>query len=136
MIQSSVFIRFLAAVWTALPGVWADSWANRILQAFGQGVVHAVKGSALCRFLWREGALPRSWRESVTCRSVTWLINLPCKICKGIYQSGKKLWDGSLCFRGLSALGGASWGFLGLFVAVMRPTNPGTTAMAFWGRWR
>ena len=49
----------------------------------------------------------------------TGIVNLPCAAAKWIYKAGRRVWDGSLCFRMVSALGGAAFFFLGLFMLVM-----------------
>jgi len=117
--ENSLICRFFLAIWGALSGAWEDSRVGHALRAFGRGVAGAVRGSALCRFLWREGAVKRSWPGSVTQRLLTFLLNIPCAICSWIYRVGKGLWDGSVIFRGISNLGGWACGCLGLFLAAM-----------------
>lgn len=119
IVESSLICRFLLSVWWALVGAWEDSGVGHALRAFGRGVAHTVRGSAVCRFLWREGTLPRSWKGSVTCIVLTFLLNLPITVCKAVYRAGKRVWDGSYVFRAVSWVCGKSFFFLGACVAVM-----------------
>ncbi len=119
VIQSSLICRFLISIWGVLLNAWEDSTVGRGLRAFGRAVACAVRGSALCRFFWREGTLPKHWPDSLTCRLLTAILNIPCVICQWIYRLGKAVWDGSLFFRGLSVAAGAPFLLLGLFVMAM-----------------
>ena len=119
LIQDSVICQFFIEVWTLLSATWENSWVCSVLRACGQRISSAVRGSRICQFLWGDGAIPRNWSKSFTCVVVTAILNIPCGICKWIYRVGKKAWDGSVCFRIVSAIGGASFALLGGFVAVM-----------------
>ena len=119
MVQNSVIYRFLWAIWISLTEVWAGSGIRKVLWALGRGIASAVRGSTLCRFLWREGTLPRHWGERLTYQTLTFLLNLPCAICRWLYRLGKKVWDSSICFRGAAALCGNPYLLLGIFMAVM-----------------
>lgn len=119
IIQSSGVCRFFMMLWTALVGAWEGSGLCRAFQACERGIAGAVRGSGVCWFLWRDGTLPKSWPQSITCTVLSVILNLPCAICRWLYRLGKGLWDGSVCFQALSAMGGAAFLFLGLFMAVM-----------------
>ena len=117
--ENSLVCRLFITLWAALSDAWAVSAVGRFFRAAGRGIRSAVEQSVLCRFLWRDGAIPAGWPESVTCKVLTFLLNLPCLICKGIYKVGRGVLDGSLVFRAVSALGGATFLLTGLFLAVM-----------------
>ena len=117
--QTSLLCRFFIAIWTALTTGWPHSAPGRLFARMGRAIRGQVEASALCRLVWREGTLPKSWPASLSCRLFTALINLPCALAKWIYKVGRPLWDGSLAFRIVSALGGASFAFLGLFLLAM-----------------
>ncbi|BDF67850.1 hypothetical protein CE91St43_18220 [Oscillospiraceae bacterium] len=119
MVQNSLVCRFFMALWAALTGAWEDSAVGRGLRGFCRGLAASVRNSAVCRFLWREGAISKSWPGSVVCRVLTVILNIPCAICRWIYKIGKNVWDGSLAFRAVSALGGAAFLFVGAFLALM-----------------
>ena len=119
VVTSSYICNILMTIWAALTGAWEDSRVVGALRSFGHGIASAVRGSGLCQFLWREGTLPKSWPKSVTNRVITFILNIPCAICRWIYRAGRKLWDGSLVFRAVAALCGNPFLLLGLFLAVM-----------------
>ena len=117
--QNSLLLRFFAAFWAGLCRCWEGSGLRRFLDALERRAKALARGSALCRFVWRDGAVVASWPESLSCRIFTALVNLPCTFAKWLYRVGKGLWDGSLVFRFCSALGGKTYVFLGLFLLVM-----------------
>lgn len=119
IIENSVICRFFLGLWGILLQSWEESRVGGALRTFGRGVVSAVEGSGVCRFLWREGTLSGSWDSSVTCKLLTAILNIPCAICKLLYRAGKKMWDGSLCFRAAALVCGNPFLLLGLFIAVM-----------------
>ena len=117
--ENSILLRFLLGIWQILAGAWGESAVGRVFARIGRAICRWVQGSALCQFVWREGTLPKSWRESVSCSLFTLILNLPCTLVRWIYRVGKGVWDGSLVFRALSAMGGASFFLMGLFLLVM-----------------
>lgn len=119
VVTNSYICNILMTIWAALAGAWEDSRVVVALRSFGHEIASAVRGSGLCRFLWREGTLSKSWPKSITNRLITFILNIPCAICRWIYRAGRKLWDGSLVFRGVAALCGRPFLLLGLFLAVM-----------------
>ena len=119
IVESSVICRFFLGLWAVLVQAWQESQVGNALRAFGRGITAAVRGSGVCQFLWREGAISKSWGSSMTYRVLTAVLNIPCAICKWIYRLGKKVWDGSICFRAVTAVCGNPFLLLGLFLAVM-----------------
>ena len=117
--QNSALVRFFAALWAVLRDGWADSVPGKILRRIEIAVRHGVEGSVLWQFVWRDGRLPGGWPESLTCRVVTFIINIPCMIVQWLYKIWKNVWDGSIAFRIASALGGATFVFLGLSMLLM-----------------
>ncbi|MCI8474074.1 MAG: O-antigen ligase family protein [Oscillospiraceae bacterium] len=119
VVTSSYIGNILMTIWAALTGAWRDSGVGKALRSFGRRISRAVQESVLCQFLWREGTLPKSWPESITNRVITFILNIPCAICRWLYRVGKTVWDGSFVFRGVTALCGRPFLLLGLFLAVM-----------------
>jgi len=117
--QTSALVRFFAALWAALCRGWENSAVGRGLDRLERSARAGAGGSAVCRFLWRDGAVVKSWPDSLSCRVLTALINLPCAFAKWVYRAGKQVLDASLVFRALSAVGGRSFLVLGLFLMVM-----------------
>ncbi len=119
IVESSLIFRFLWGLWAMLTKAWKESRVRNALRAFGRGGSAAVRGSRSCQFLWREGLLSRSWESSLTNGLITAVLNIPCAVCKWIYRVGKRVWDGSVCFRVVSTVCGNPFLLLGIFLAVM-----------------
>lgn len=117
--QNSALVRFVLAIWAVLTDSWAGSVPGRVFARIGLAIRRGVAGSGICQMVWREGTLPEAWPHSLACRLFTAVVNLPCALVKWIYKAGRRVWDGSLAFRLLSAMGGASFVFLGLLMLVM-----------------
>lgn len=133
--QNSLLVRFFIAVWTTLRDAWYASAPGRLAAWMGGGIRATVAGSGLCQFLWRDGAVTRSWPGSLSCTFFTAVLNLPCALFKWLYKIGKGVWDSSFVLRFFSALGGSSFVFLGLFLLVMliAPHAVWNNAYAFLG---
>ena len=119
MIENSILLGWLARLWAVLTGAWTESGLGRACRRCESAAARWSEGSVLWQFVWRDGVLPRVWPESLACRLFSGILNIPCAIAKWIYRVGKGIWDGSLAFRFVSALGGASFVFLGLLMLVM-----------------
>ena len=119
VVRSSLICQFFLSVWAALVGAWEGSRVGRALRSFVSWVVKAVRSSGVCRFLWREGAIPARWKGSLTSTALIVLLNLPATICKAIYRAGKKVLDGSWVFRAVVWVCSKPFFLLGACVAVM-----------------
>ncbi len=117
--ESSIVLQFFRFLWRGLLGLWGQSALGRWFRRAGRAVRACAGNSAVCRFVARDGVILRTWPESVLCRAVTVVVNIPCALVKWIYKIARGLWDGSVAFRVLSALGGAAWLPLGLVLLVM-----------------
>ena len=117
--ENSLVVRFFLALWLGLKNAAANSGLGRACKALENWALRQAHGSAIWNFAWREGRIPRAWPASVSCRLFTAIINIPCLIVKAIYRAGRRVWDGSLFCRLMSALGGGTFLFLGLFMLVM-----------------
>ena len=117
--ESSLFLRFFLAFWLGIRRGWDESLPGRVCGGLERWFTRQLRGSVIFRFVWREGTVPKAWPNSLSCRLFTAIINIPCTICKWLYQLGRPVWDSSLFCRFLSAVGGAGFFFLGLFMLVM-----------------
>ena len=117
--ESSYVLRFFLALWLGLKTAAANSGVNKLCLSLERGVRRLGSGSLLWNFVWREGVVSRSWTGSLSCRLFTAIVNIPCAIAKVIWKAGRPVWEASLFCRLLTALGGATFFFLGLFMAVM-----------------
>lgn len=117
--RNSVFLRFLLAFLDTWSGAGRNSAIGRALDGVEGFFRRQAEESALWTFLWREGSVPRAWPHSLACGLFTGLVNIPCAAAKWLYQALRRLWDGSVCFHLVSAMGGASYFFLGALMLVM-----------------
>ena len=65
-----------------LCGAWQDSGLHRLAVRAGAWCNGQIDGSAILRPLCREGAAARSWPDSLVCRVLSWLINLPGRLLR------------------------------------------------------
>lgn len=119
MVQNSVICQFFVQLWTLVLNAWPESWLCRALDALAAWAARTAGESRACAVVRRDGRLATAWDSSLTCRVMSLLLNLPCALCRAVYQAAKGLWDGSAVFRVLSAVGGLSFALMGLFIAVM-----------------
>ena len=117
--RNSAVLRFLLAFFGAWGAAGPTSGIGRALDGIENFFRRQSGESALCAFVWREGRIPRAWPHSLACGLFTGLVNIPCAAAKWLYQTLRRLWDGSVCFQLLAAMGGASYFFLGLLMLVM-----------------
>lgn len=117
--ENSILCRWFIWLWRSFQSLWADSalggWCRRRAGEFKA----AAATSRVCDFATRPGILRRAWADSWTGRALCALLSLPVTVAKGVYRLGRGLWDGSLCFRCVTALGRSAWLLLGAFVLVM-----------------
>lgn len=119
ILKSSYTCRLLSALWSVLVGAWRESAIGKGAGHLCQWIADGVRNSKICQFVWRDGVLPKAWSESLICKILTFLFNLPCALLRWIYRLAKGFWDGSVFVRLVSELGGASFIFVGLFLIAM-----------------
>jgi len=119
LIENSFFCSLVLSVWRGLVGLWKESFVCALGCRIGSALKRGVSGSVICQGIWREGKLPAAWADSLTCRLLGGLFNLPCALLKTVYKALAGLWEGSFVFRTLSRLGGFGAALVGLFVLVM-----------------
>lgn len=94
-VRSSVLCRFLAPAWLALLRWYEGS----VLAAGIRGLATVIKnwcaGSVILGFISREGVLHGAWPESVTCRALSFLLNLPTRFLQGLYRKWADAWEDS-----------------------------------------
>ena len=119
MIQNSFICCLLLSLRQRFSALWEESSTRQVCLNIGRWIQAKVGASVLCDFVWREGTLPRQWQDSLFRRLFTWVLNLPCALVRWLHKTFESLWDGSFILRGLTAWGGLSFVFLGLFMLVM-----------------
>ena len=110
---------FLAYLLSRVAEDWSDSRLNRLCLWLEEHLRRSAADSAVCRFLWREGTLPRRWEESWSRFLFAALLDIPCAVVRWIYRTGRGLWEGSFFCRCLLSLSGCFWVLLGGFALVM-----------------
>ena len=116
---NSVVIQWVLSLWRALIELWQQSGVGRWFQRAERAVSSSAAHSSVCRFLVRDGAVLRSWPDSIICRLAAMIVNIPCALFRWMYKIARDLWDGSVAFHALSALGNAAWIPMGLLMLVM-----------------
>lgn len=116
---NSIVIQFIIFLWRGLLSLWKKSAVGQWCSRAGRVIRSCAANSVLCRFAVRDGVILRTWPDSILCRVVSVVVNIPCALFKWIYKVTQCLWDGSVAFRVLSAIGGAAWIPLGLVMMLM-----------------
>lgn len=94
-VQSSILCRLLAPLWLCLRAWYEESLLAVVIRKIGQLIANWCSGSVLIGFIVREGNLSRAWKDSLLCRLLTFLINIPTKILQFIYEKGKDAFEDS-----------------------------------------
>lgn len=89
----------LAPFWLWLCRSYDESLLARLLRGIGAGWSRACGGSALVHFLTRDGTLSQAWRNSLVCRILMAVINLPVKLFQWIYRHGRDVFEDSWAAR-------------------------------------
>ena len=92
---------FLYHLWMSLCSVYEDSAVCRTLNALGSWCNRQIDGSLVLHVLCREGAVARAWPESLLCRLLTFLVNLPGWLLHKLYTVLQATFDNSF-FAGLA----------------------------------
>lgn len=116
---NSIFVRLIRNLIFWIARVWNASGVSALLDRVERGACAWAGGSGVCRVIARDGAGRNAWPDSLTCRVVAGVINIPCALVKWFYKVTRRLWDGSAVFRVLSPVGTITWVPLGLLIAVM-----------------
>ena len=90
---------YLYHLWLALLSVYDDSTVHRVLSAVGGWCSRQIDGSRVLRPLCREGAVARAWPDSVLCRGLTWLVNLPGRLLHRLYEAFQLTFEDSFFAR-------------------------------------
>lgn len=95
VVRGSVFCRFWAPLW----GWYEHSLLAVVIRGLAAGIKNWCFGSAILSFAAREGRLTAAWKDSLICRLLMLLLNIPTRILQWIYQKGKDVFDSSLFAR-------------------------------------
>lgn len=119
VVQGSILCRWLICLWSTLGTAWHESavggWFHRRRLNFAAAGAESRVVSAVVR----DSAAKRAWDGSLFGRLFAGLWNLPIRLLKALYRACSGVWDGSLVFRGVTALGRAGAVLVGLFALWM-----------------
>lgn len=96
---------YVYQLWLALLSVYEDSILHRLLVRAGAWCNGQIDGSRVLRPLCREGAVARAWPDSVLCRLLTWLVNLPGELLHKLYGAFQLSFEDSFFARLAFAMG-------------------------------
>ncbi len=119
ILENSFVYCLLAGLWQRFFVLWDGCATHALCQRIGLWVRRKAQESVICDTVWREGALSRRWKTSLTRALADWVLNLPCALVKWLHGALGGVWEGSFFLRTLTAWGGSAFFFLGLFMLAM-----------------
>ena len=78
---------YLYHLWTVLLACYQESALCALLERAGAWCGRQIEESAVLRPLCREDVVARAWPESLLCRLLTFLVNLPAWLLHKLYQA-------------------------------------------------
>ena len=119
-----------------LRAVYLDSGLHRLVLRLGAWCDLQIGGSAVLRPLRREGAVARSWPDSLACRILVWTVDLPGRLLRGLCLLLEGVFMDSAFARLAFRLGdetavAESWLILLLWTIPYERWNNAYTLMAF-----
>lgn len=119
IVKESLCFRCLLWLWQGFLGLWRGSATGSLIAALGRWLRRVISESLICRWLWRDGVLLRAWPDSLVCRALKALCDLPARVLRWLHRVLGRRWQDSLTARILDALGGNAHIFMGLLLMVM-----------------
>ncbi len=132
LLKESRLCRLLLLLWAS----YLDSGLHRLVSRAADWCGRQIDGSALLRPLCREGAVARSWPESLSCRTLSWIVNLPGRLLRAFYRLLEGTFEGSFFARLAFRLGDETavaegWLILLLWIIPYEYWNNAYTLTAF-----
>lgn len=127
---------YLCHLLALLLAAYQDSGLHRLAVRAGAWCNRQINESAILRPLCREGAVARSWPDSLACKLLSWLVNLPGRLLRSFYLLMEGTFEGSFFARLAFRLGdetavAESWLILLLWIIPYEYWNNAYTLMAF-----
>ena len=127
---------YLYHLWLLLVSVYEASALRRVLAGLGAWCSRQIDGSRVLGVLCREGAVARAWPESLLCRGLTWLLDLPARLLHRLYLALRDLFEGSFFARLAFEMGeetaiAQSWLIMLLWVIPFSRWNNAYSMMGF-----
>ena len=132
LLKESYLCHLLALVLAA----YEDSGLHRLAVRLGAWCNRQIDESAILRPLCREGAVARSWPDSLCCKLLSWLVTLPGRLLRRFYLLLEGTFETSffsqLAFRlGDETAVAEGWLILLLWIIPYESWNNAYTLMAF-----
>lgn len=127
---------FLYHLYLALAALYEESALHRLLASLGRWCSRQIDESAVLRPLCREGAAARAWPDSVLCRLLSFLVNLPGRLLRRLYEALPLTFEDSFFARLAFAVGeetavAQSWLIMLLWVIPFSHWNNAYSLMGF-----
>lgn len=127
---------FLYQLWLCLLSLYEGSACHRILVRAGRWCNAQIDESRILRPICRTGVVAQAWSDSLLCRLLTFLINLPGLLLHQLYRVLKPQFEGSFFAHLAFSIGDStaiaqSWLILLLWVIPYKYWNNAYTMMAF-----
>lgn len=127
---------YLCHLLLLLQAAYQDSGLHRLAVRLGAWCNGQIDGSTILRPLCREGAVARSWPDSLACRWLSWLVNLPGRLLRKAYLLLEGTFETSffsqLAFRlGDETAAAEGWLILLLWIIPYEYWNNAYTLIAF-----
>ncbi len=127
---------YLYHLWRTLCAAWEESGLHRLFERLGGWCSEQIDTSALLRPLCREGRVAKGWADSLLCRIVSFLINLPILLLQSLYRALQPTFEDSFFARLVFAVGEEtavvqSWLIMLLWCIPYEYWNNAYTLMAF-----
>ena len=127
---------YLFRLLTLLLAAYQDSGLHRLAVRAGAWCSRQIDESAILRPLCREGAAARSWPDSLACKLLSWLVNLPGRLLRCFYLLLEGTFEDSFFARLAFRLGDETavaegWLILLLWIIPYEYWNNAYTLMAF-----
>jgi len=127
---------YLYHLWMTLISIYQDSAVCRILTRIGAWCNRQIDESRVLNVLCREGIVARSWPNSVLCRILNWVVNLPGELLHKLYKALQNLFEDSFFARLAFEMGegtaiAQSWLIMLLWVIPFSRWNNAYSMMGF-----
>ena len=127
---------YLAHLWCLLLALYDESAIHRLLVRLGRWCNGQIDGSRILRPLCREGVVARAWPDSLLCRLLTFVINIPGILLHKLYTALRPTFEDSFFARLAFSMGestaiGESWFIMLLWIIPFSHWNNAYTMMVF-----
>ena len=126
---------YLYHLWTTMLSLYGDSFCHRLLCRVGPWCHRQINESRILEPLCREGVVARAWPDSLLCRLMTFLVNLPGWLLHKLYDALHLTFEDSFFARLAFSMGDStaiaqSWLIILLWIIPLSHWNNAYSMMA------